>query len=81
MRKVMPVRRKVRSSLFPLVFLAVLPVLVPAAVLGADAGAVKSFYDLKVPSLEEARLPASREVVAAFVQKFRFDRLKQMLGK
>ena len=53
MRKVMPVRRKVRSSLLPLVFLAILPVLVPAAVLGADAGAVKSFYDLKVPSLEE----------------------------
>jgi len=49
----MPVRRKVRSSLLPLVFLAILPVLVPAAVLGADAGAVKSFYDLKVPSLEE----------------------------
>ena len=53
MRKVMPVRRKAGSSLLPLVFLAILPVLVPAAVLGADAGAVKSFYDLKVPSLEE----------------------------
>lgn len=53
MRKVMPARRKVRSSLLPLVFLAILPVLVPAAVLGANAGAVKSFYDLKLPSLEE----------------------------
>jgi len=49
----MPVRRKAGSSLLPLVFLAILPVLVPAAVLGADAGAVKSFYDLKVSSLEE----------------------------
>jgi hypothetical protein len=33
-----------------------------------------------VVALEEARLSASREVVAAFVQKFRFERLKQMLG-
>jgi glutathione peroxidase len=47
------VRWKVSSSVLPLVFFAILPVLVPAAALGADAGAVKSFYDLKVPSLEE----------------------------
>jgi hypothetical protein len=33
-----------------------------------------------VVALEEARMPASREVVAAFVEKFRFERLKQMLG-
>jgi glutathione peroxidase len=52
MRKVFPVRRKVGSSVLPLVFLAILPVLVPATALGADAGAVKSFYDLKLPSLE-----------------------------
>lgn len=31
--------------------------------------------------LEEAWLPVSREVVAAFGRNFRFDRLKQMLGK
>jgi glutathione peroxidase len=53
MWKVFPVRRKVSLSVLPLVFFAILPVLVPAAALGADAGAVKSFYDLKVPSLEE----------------------------
>lgn len=53
MRKVFPVRLRVGSSVLPLVLCAILPVLVPAAVLGADAGAVKSFYDLKVPSLEE----------------------------
>ena len=45
MRKVFPVRRKVSSSVLPLVFLVILPVLVPATALGADAGAVKSFYD------------------------------------
>jgi glutathione peroxidase len=53
MRKVLPVRRKVISSVLPLVFWAILPVLVPATAPGADAGAVKSFYDLKLPSLEE----------------------------
>lgn len=52
MRKVFPVRRKVSSSVLPLVFLAILSVLMPATALGADAGAVKSFYDLKLPSLE-----------------------------
>ena len=34
-----------------------------------------------VVALEEARLPASREVVAAFLRNFRFERLKQMLGR
>jgi len=52
MRKVLPVRRKVRSSVLPLVFCAILSVLLPAKAIGADAGAVKSFYDLKLPSLE-----------------------------
>ena len=52
MRKMFRIHRRARSSVLPLVFFAILPVLVPAAVLGADACAVKSFYDLKLPSLE-----------------------------
>jgi len=52
MRKSFPVRRKARLSVLLLAFFAILPVLVPAAAPGADAGAVKSFYDLKIPSLE-----------------------------
>jgi len=52
MRRVFPVCRKVRSSVLALVFCAFPPVLVPVAALGADADAVKSFYDLKLPSLE-----------------------------
>jgi glutathione peroxidase len=52
MRKGYTVRRKVSSSVLPLVFCSILPLLLPAAAPGADAGSLKSFYDLKVPSLE-----------------------------
>ena len=52
MRKAHPVRRTVRSSVHVVVFCAILPVLIPATSSGADAAAVKSFYDLKLPSLE-----------------------------
>ena len=44
--------RKARSPLFPLACCAVLLVTGPAGDLRADAGAVKSFYDLRIPSLE-----------------------------
>jgi len=52
MRKGCTVPRKASSSVLPLVFCAILSVLMPAEAPGADAGALKSFYDLKVPSLE-----------------------------
>jgi len=40
------------AAVLPFVFCAILPALAPAAAFGADTGTVKSFYDLKLPSLE-----------------------------
>jgi glutathione peroxidase len=40
------------SAVLPFALFVILLALVPAAAPGADAGAVKSFYDLKIPSLE-----------------------------
>lgn len=52
MLKIHALSRTAGSFVLPLVVCSVLMALVPPAVLGADAGVVESFYDLKLPSLE-----------------------------
>jgi glutathione peroxidase len=50
--KIHALSRTTGSSVLPLVFCSVLLAMFTPAVPGAEAGAVESFYDLKLPSLE-----------------------------